>query len=80
MRSFKPKNLLNANYAFENTLIHNKDDFKGQSNIYLKLNDFVIYPSIADDVEKGDILECTECGMELKVIYVNPVRVERIVY
>jgi alpha-aminoadipate carrier protein LysW len=35
---------------------------------------------IADDVEKGDILECTECGMELKVIYVNPVRVERIVY
>ena len=55
MRSFKPKNLLNANYAFENTLIHNKDDFKGQSNIYLKLNDFVIYPSIADDVEKGTI-------------------------
>lgn len=55
MRSFKPKNLLNGNYAFENTLIHNKNDFKGQSNIYIKLNDFVIYPSIAGDIESGAI-------------------------
>ncbi len=55
MKIFKPKNLPNLNYAFENTLIHNKYDFNGQTMIHVKLGDYVIYPSAAGDIESGSI-------------------------
>ena len=27
-----------------------------------------------DDVEVGEIVECANCGLELEVVYVNPVK------
>ncbi len=67
MRTFKPKNLLNPNYSFENALIHNKMDFNNQSNIYVKLADCVIYPSMAGDVETGSICMGTSIRTKLNL-------------
>ena len=56
MSVFKLKRLLNETHAFDNTLKHNKDDFKNNNKIYARINNSVTYLSIADNgVEKGSI-------------------------
>jgi len=56
MSLFKVKRLLNENQAFENSLTHSKDDFKGQKKVYVKLNNNVIYPSnVSPEIEKGSL-------------------------
>ena len=56
MTTFKLRRLLNELQALDNSLTHNKDDFKGQSKIYVKINNNVVYPSTSNvEVEKGYI-------------------------
>lgn len=31
-----------------------------------------------DEVEEGDVLSCAECGLELEVVSVHPIEVERV--
>jgi alpha-aminoadipate carrier protein LysW len=31
-----------------------------------------------DEVEEGDVISCAECGLELEVVTVNPIEVERV--
>ncbi len=33
-------------------------------------------PPLSDDLVKGELLECDDCGSELEVIAVNPVMLE----
>lgn len=55
-RTFKPRKLPNDNYAFENTLCHSKLDFNGKEKIFIKINDFCCYPSVAlSAIELGTI-------------------------
>ena len=56
MTTFKCKKLINESYAYDNILNHNKDDFSGQSKIFIRFKDGPIYPSIAcKDMDKGAI-------------------------
>lgn len=32
--------------------------------------------TLADDVEEGEIVECDECGSELEVVSLDPVKLE----
>ena len=31
-----------------------------------------------DEVEEGDVISCAECGLELEVVTVHPIEVERV--
>ncbi len=31
-----------------------------------------------DEVEEGDVINCPECGLELEIVNMNPVEVERV--
>ena len=31
-----------------------------------------------DEVEEGDVISCAECGIELEVVTVHPIEVERV--
>jgi alpha-aminoadipate carrier protein LysW len=32
--------------------------------------------SLLDDMEAGEIIECDNCGLELEIISLNPIRLE----
>ena len=32
--------------------------------------------SLSDDLEKGELLECDDCGTELEVVSVDPVKLQ----
>jgi alpha-aminoadipate carrier protein LysW len=32
---------------------------------------------LADDLEEGELTDCTDCGVELKVVSTNPVSLEK---
>lgn len=54
MNTFKVKKILNNTLASSNVLTHNKNDFSGKTELYLKINDTVMYKSVATgDTEKG---------------------------
>ncbi|QKF94390.1 AAA ATPase protein [Fadolivirus algeromassiliense] len=55
MISLKSKKIINDSYAYDNVLNHNKDDFNGQSKVFIKIkSDGPVYPSVAvKDMEKG---------------------------
>jgi SpoVK/Ycf46/Vps4 family AAA+-type ATPase len=56
MKVFKVTNLSNNEYAHNNLLNHNKQDFNGIDKLYLKLYDYTIYPSVAvDSIPNGSI-------------------------
>jgi len=31
-----------------------------------------------DEVEEGDVISCAECGLELEIVTVHPIEVERV--
>jgi vesicle-fusing ATPase len=53
---FKVTKLSSNAQSLENILIHNKSDFNNKTEVYLRINDIVVYKSIADNsVGKGFI-------------------------
>lgn len=56
MTTLKVSRLPDKDYAYENVLYHNKDDFKGLEKLHIKVNNAVIYYSNhANVVSKGSI-------------------------
>ena len=72
MISLIVQRLVTEAQALTNTLIHNANDFDGRENIYLKVNNSYIYPSIAGDVNKGYINISAMMRIKLDVSLNNP--------
>ena len=56
MQSFKVAKLVSDEFAHANVFNHSKDDFTGQSKIFLKLSSGTIYPSVANSlINRGEL-------------------------
>lgn len=77
---FKVKNSASASYVYQNVLNHNKDDFKGQQFLYLKLNNSACYPSVTDEkIEIGCIGICSAVRTKLNLLNASDVKVSEFI-
>lgn len=79
MITLKTKKLVNDTFAYDNVLNHNKDDFKGLTTIYLRLNTNTngpVYPSVAvKEIDKGSLGIGSPLRTKLNLALNEPVNV-----